>query len=186
MTRKTVSAHRTIRTFALLWSVSYDCFQRAENDENGRTFMLCASMVFSAFTVEAFLNHVGANRIEFWDYIERNSWRNKLKLFSMRFGISIDYRKRPFHTVKLMFQFRDALAHGKTKTMTEDTIQNLREGQRPTLPMTKWEKKITLRNAKLYLHDIDAVVHIFCDKANFDYIKLTGISDGGSISRAIM
>ena len=146
--------------------------------------MLSSSMVFSAFTVEAFLNHVGANQTKFWPSVERKlSPPDKLDLFATIFDLKIDFGKRPFQTFKRMFRLRDALAHGKTESMTEDSTQFLREGERPKLPLTNWEKEINFRNAKTYYDDTKAIVQIICDKTGMDPMQLMVGSEYESITR---
>jgi hypothetical protein len=146
--------------------------------------MLSASMVFSAFTVEAFLNHVGANRTTFWSTVERKlSPPDKLGLLATFLGLEIDFSKRPFQTFRRMFRLRDALAHGKTESMTEDSTQFLRDGEHPKQPMTAWEKEINFRNAKIYFNDTKAMVQIICDKATMDPMELMVGSEYESITR---
>jgi hypothetical protein len=146
--------------------------------------MLSASMVFSAFTVEACLNHIGANRTTFWSSVERKlSPPDKLDLLANLFGLKIDFSKRPFQTFKRMFRLRDALAHGKTESITEESTQLLREGEHPKMPMTNWEKEINLRNAKIYFEDTKAIFQILCDKATMDPLDLFVGSDYESVSR---
>lgn len=81
-----------------------------------------------------------------------------------------------------MFRLRDALAHGKTESMTEDSTQFLREGERPKLPMTNWEKEINFRNAKIYYEDTKAIVQIICDKTGMDPMQLMIGSEYESIT----
>jgi hypothetical protein len=146
--------------------------------------MLSASMVFSAFTVEAFLNHVGANRTTFWSSVERKlSPPDKLDLLANLFGLKIDFSKRPFQTFKRMFRLRDALAHGKTESMTAESTQFLREGECPQMPMTNWEKEINFRNAKIYLEDAKAIFQILCVKVSMDPMDLMVGSEYESVSR---
>jgi hypothetical protein len=146
--------------------------------------MLSASMVFSAFTVEAYLNHIGANRTKFWPSVERRlSPPDKLDLLVSLFGLKIDFSKRPFQTFKRMFRFRDALAYGKTEYMTEESTQFLREGERPKMPLTNWEKEINFRNANIYLEDTKVIFQILCVQASMDPMDLFVGSEHGSVSR---
>jgi hypothetical protein len=70
---------------------------------------------FSAFTVEAFLNHLGSKRLPEWNRIE---WqlgpKDKLRLIKKKLALSIDLRRRPFSTFPTMLRVRNALAHGRT------------------------------------------------------------------------
>ncbi|MFB8832113.1 hypothetical protein ACE0DR_28690 [Azotobacter sp. CWF10] len=48
-------------------------------------------VVFMAFTVEAYLNSLGARKIEFWDEIERIPWRNKVNVLHLHAGKEADW-----------------------------------------------------------------------------------------------
>jgi hypothetical protein len=135
--RVRVSATTTVYTFAYLRSVSWACRKRAQEESAGRNLFAASSMVSSAFSIEAYLNHLGANLIEFWDTIERKlSPREKLDLLTMILRIQLDYGKRPFQTFAKMFAFRNALAYGRTESLTEDSLQVLSEDDIPDLPRT--------------------------------------------------
>jgi hypothetical protein len=179
-----ISAHRTVNTFARLRTISYECYERAKETNAGSTLMLSASMVFSAFTVEAFLNHIGANRTTFWSSVERKLLpRDKLDLLANLYDLEIDFSKRPFQTFKRMFRLRDALAHGKTESITEESTKLLREDEQPEISMTNWEKEINFRNAKMYFDDSKALFEILCTKTSMDPMDLMVGSEYESISR---
>jgi len=46
--------------------VSWYAFQFAKTDERARVNHMFISMAFDAFTLEAYLNHLGVTRIPFW------------------------------------------------------------------------------------------------------------------------
>lgn len=163
-----VSTRKTVYTFVRLRSISVELLGRANSGEHGQSLMLSASMVFSAFTFEAFLNHVGASQTNFWTSVERLAPLTKLELISTIKSFNVDLKKRPFQTIKRMFRFRDALAHGKTQEIYKESIQFLKEDERPQPPMTDWEKEITLGNAKLYLDDTRAAMTMICDKCGIE------------------
>ena len=168
-----VSASRTINTFSYLSSVSSDCLERAEIDENGRNLMLAASMVFSAFRLEAFLNHIGSMKIPFWTTIERKLTPiDKLEVISAYLTVKINFGKTPFQTTKRMFRFRDALAHGKTQELNEETIQYLEDDEKPSIPFTDWEKEISIDTAKTFKKDVKDIIELLCKNAKIDLSEI--------------
>jgi hypothetical protein len=168
-----ISASRSINTSSFLSSISRDCLKRAEDDINGRSLMLAASIVFSAFKLEAFFNHIGPLKIPSWSLIERKITPiDKLLVISDYLGVNVDFGKAPFQTVKRMFRFRDALAHGKSQELNEETIQYLEEGEIPTLPMTDWEKEISIDNAKLFKNDVSKIIELVCQSADIDFREM--------------
>jgi hypothetical protein len=167
--KKSIHARKYVVTCAYLRSISRECLEHAEESPDGRSLYLSASMVFSAFTVEAFLNHVGLERVPSWDLVERKlSPLEKMELLSRLAGITVESGKRPFQTLSKMFKFRDSLAHGKTEVVVQQSIQSLKPGQKPDLPKTEWEKEISLPTAKRYFDDATAIVRLFTDKLGLE------------------
>ncbi len=82
----------------------------------GRNYHYVTAIVFSAFAVEAAVNHVGIDHVPDWSKNERRmgGWEKKLKTLATRFGMPLDFTTRPAQTVKAAFEVRDKLAHGKT------------------------------------------------------------------------
>ena len=171
MSKRTVrvSATTTFYTFAYLRSVSWACRQRAGQEVSGSNLFAASSMVFSAFSIEAYLNHLGTSLVEFWDTIERKlSPREKLDLLAGILRIELDYGNRPFQTFTKMFAFRNALAHGRTESLTQDSLQVLSEDDVPDLPRTSWEEAISIDNASRYLDDAKEIVLILNEKAGLE------------------
>lgn len=126
-------------------------------------------MVFAAFSLEAYLNHLGRAVTEFWDSVERKlSPREKLDLLASVLRFRIDYASRRFQTFVAMFAFRNTLAHGKTESLTEESVQTLADGDVPELPKTTWEEAISLENASRYLSDSKEIVLQLNLKAGLD------------------
>ena len=75
-----------------------------------------AAGVFSAFTVEAYMNHLGQNQVAGWGILERKlSPREKLDFLSTALHFTVDWSRRPYQSFDVMLKLRDALAHGKTE-----------------------------------------------------------------------
>lgn len=70
-------------------------------------------VVFMAFTVEAYVNSLGARHIDFWDQIERISWRNKVEILHVHAGQRADWGGKQLQYAAELFSLRDRLAHGK-------------------------------------------------------------------------
>lgn len=82
----------------------------------GRNYHYITAVVFSAFAVEAAVNHVGEDHVQDWAKNERQmgGWEKKLNILATKIGMVLDYRTSPAQTVKAAFELRDKLAHGKT------------------------------------------------------------------------
>lgn len=81
----------------------------------GCIYHCISTVLFSAFAVEAALNHVGALIDSDWeDKKERMPWGTKLTHIQKALGFTFDHSKTPAKTLNEMFTVRDRLAHGRT------------------------------------------------------------------------
>lgn len=70
-------------------------------------------VVFLAFSIESYLNTLGARSIEFWDEIEKISWKRKIEILHKKVAKTADWGKEPLQFATEVFRLRDKLAHGK-------------------------------------------------------------------------
>lgn len=83
-----------------------------EQDEPGRV-PLAPVVVFLAFSVESYLNSLGARAIPFWDEMERLPWKSKVNALHTAAGRNPDWGQEPLQFATEVFRLRDKLAHGK-------------------------------------------------------------------------
>jgi hypothetical protein len=160
--RVKVVKDRKVNTYSELWRVSYWTLDQAKSEKKGSYFQIMASLVFTAFTLEAYLNHIGQTMFEDWKDTERNmSPYEKMDLIAKKLDLKIDYGKRPFQTMKQLLEFRNDIAHGKTVLLQEEKtkIVNLDndEYMHNTLE-TGWEKYCTLTKATRARNDIESII----------------------------
>jgi hypothetical protein len=74
-------------------------------------------VVFMAFTIEAYLNSIGARKIPLWPHLERQPWRRKIQILHEVTGKSTDWGAQPLQFATEIFGIRDQLAHGKPDTV---------------------------------------------------------------------
>ena len=117
-------------------------------------------MVFSAFCLEAFLNHLGKLKHPKWRKLrkKRISPKTKLNLISEEVGFTVDYGERPFKTLPLIFRFRNKLAHAETVNLSEEGEIILDEDGQPPKPLTWWEKLVTIEGAQCFVDDSEAMI----------------------------
>ncbi len=164
-----VNQFREVRTFTILRAVSWYTYKLAAEDEHGRFLHLISSMVFTAFCLEGFLNHVGQEKIEFWETLKRKlNPSEKLKIICELLKIQPDYSKRPFQTFKEIFKLRDQFAHSETYKFIEEHIYMLEMGENPPEPLAPWEKQISINKTKRFLDDSKAIITEISKAANYD------------------
>jgi len=103
-----------VKTFCDLSNGAYVLLEKSKENIEGSYYTTMASILFSAFTFEAFLNHLGSKKIKFWEEIESISVTNKYAVLCKAFGVTPQLGVRPYQTIKSLFQFRNAIAHGKS------------------------------------------------------------------------
>jgi len=86
-------------------------------------------VVFMAFTVEAYLNSLGARKIEFWDQIERIPWRKKVEVLHLHAGKELDWGSKPLQYASQLFTLRDKLAHGKAELIEGPVCASRQEAE---------------------------------------------------------
>jgi hypothetical protein len=70
-------------------------------------------VVFLAFSIESYLNSLGARKLCIWDELERLPWKKKMTILHKAAGRSPEWGKDPLHFATQVFALRDKLAHGK-------------------------------------------------------------------------
>jgi len=168
-----VSQHRALNTYALLGNASWHALQDGRERVKGSFFEWMTAGVFAAFSLEAYLNHLGERRIRHWGRIERGlSVSEKLDLLLADLGQAPDLSRRPFQTVSELVKFRNELAHGKTQRLSETSTRKLFSGQSIPEPLTWWERQCTERGATRFHEDVRAVIEQLHAWAGLDALGL--------------
>ena len=189
MKRIVYTGKREIRTFVDLHRGARFFIQKAERESEGSYYTTMGALLLTAFTFEAYLNHLGEKRLKFWPEIESIKVMNKCSVLCKDLGIAPDFSRRPYQTLKLLFKFRNAIAHGrsqiveKTKEVASvrDTYGNLQEH----IPKAKWEEYCTLENARRAIRDVEEIITEMHKKAGLgDYPFISGVTIGDFTSKS--
>ena len=168
-----VTKERNVTTYAEMWHTSYCLLVKGREELKMSVHQFRASLIFTAFTIEAYLNHIGAIIFFCWEDLERLSPKQKLNIIAERLNIKIDYGKRPWQIMKKLFQFRNDIAHGKSLKVKSEKILPLEEHSdvdfSELLERTRWEKYCTEENAVRAREDVEAIVKIIHSTAGFGY-----------------
>ncbi|MHB1037565.1 MAG: hypothetical protein ACYC35_07575 [Pirellulales bacterium] len=167
--------------FAYLRIAAHNAFQTAQANPLGSNYQRISAVLFSAFAVEAHLNHVGENRLPFWSIVEpKLPWRAKLDLIAQQLGFDLDFGSRPFQTIIGVFRFRDRMAHGKTWADDDVKYQYTGSGEEESECLDPgwlrvWWDDNRVRRA---LEDADAVMTAIHRAAGFDTCTIWLMGDG--------
>ncbi|MFH2065784.1 MAG: hypothetical protein ABIK15_11360 [Pseudomonadota bacterium] len=151
-------ATREVRTYVDLFHGSDVLLKKSNIDENGSYYTTMGSLLLTAFTFEAFLNHVGDKKIKFWDEIEKLPVLGKYTVLCKEFGLETDWSKRPYQTFKLLFKFRNSIAHGKSEILEINKEVCATDEPWDHEPKTKIEEYCTDENAARCREDIEQII----------------------------
>ena len=156
-----------------LWTGAWGMIEQAKKEVEGSHYMYLASMLFSAFCLEAYLNYLGGQKVEFWQDIEKKlSVKEKRDLLCKLVDFKVDTGKRPFQTFKMIFDFRNDVAHAKPEILHGEG-QLVRRGDEPQMPETKFDM-VTLKNAQRFYDDTLAMIeelhkHLGLERSAFPF-----------------
>jgi hypothetical protein len=131
---------------------------KTEQDQKGSYYTIMSSLLLTAFTFEAYLNHLGDKTIKFWEEIESIKIMDKYSVLCKELGINPDFSRRPYQTLKSLFRFRNSIAHGKSKILIEIKAVSWQDDAHTHEPRTEWEEYCELNNAKRAKEDISEVI----------------------------
>lgn len=167
-----VTKERNVTTYAEMWHTSHCLLVKGQEELRISVHQFRASLVFSAFTLEAYLNHIGAKIFSCWEDLEGLSPKKKLNVIAERINVEIDYGKRPWQIMKKLFDFRNDIAHGKSIKVKSEKILPLEKYSdddfNELFERTRWEKYCTEKNAVRAREDVEAIVKIMHKAAGFE------------------
>ena len=189
-----VSKQRHVHPYAELWHASQCVLEIGLRDPIGSSWQFLSSAVLTAFTFEAYLNHIGPQTVDDWATKERFPVWSKFKHLRKALGVTFPVGKsvRPLKTVVDLFAFRDYLAHGKSHKLSSEKKQSIEEYERENADLvgfrlrTDWESCIqTAEFAERARQDVELVIRKLdaARKNNLDILFASGI---GSYSATLL
>ena len=159
---------KVVFTYNYVRNISHLALEEAKQKEKRRDDNCIISMLFTAFCLEGYLNHIGSEKTEFWMHIEHCKPREKLAVLAKVLNHDIDWSCRPFQTFDAIFSFRNKLVHPKTHYLSMGGEQKLDEKGHPTLPLSGWEKMVNLGMAEKFFNDSTKIIETLHSKAGFE------------------
>ena len=137
-------------------------------DPRGSTYTIIGSLTLTAFAFEAYLNHIGIKKLGLWDESERMGVMDKYHGVCGKLGLTPDFGRRPYQTLRRLFSFRNAVAHGKTEEVEEKKIVSADSDPHEHAPTTFWQKCLTLEFSKRAHDDVEKIIEELHYKAGGD------------------
>ena len=170
---------REVRTFVDLAHGADVLIEKSVETAKGSYYTTMGALLLTAFTFEAYLNHLNKEIFKFCDEIEKLNVLPKYSVLCKHFGLTPDFSSRPYQTLILLFRFRNAIAHGKSVIIQETKAVDLSD----TLPnwgaKAHWEEYSVLANAQRAKKDISQIIvelHKVADLG--DYPFMYGVASG--------
>jgi len=150
---------RTLISFVLMYYTSKHFLELARQSQESRFYNCMASMIFCAFSLEAYFNQIGENKLKHWKSIQRKLGpEEKLNLFNDIYKFPIDRGSRPFLSMKKIFEYRNRIAHPKNQVIVNEPKEKLKDGEIPKLLKTDWENQTSIDEAELFFTDTEAMI----------------------------
>jgi hypothetical protein len=180
-----VKRTREFRAFAELSHANRVLLENAQEQREGWLYECMASILTSAFKIEAYLNHAGTALFPDWGKKDRLSVKKKLNIIRSHLGMGIKDEQRPYSTLEDLFRFRNALAHGRDEIL--DPPESIEEGNveeiRRKYPQTFWESKCTVEFAERADKDTEDIIKDLHSKAGLPKNDLRRAGRGYSLRR---
>lgn len=166
MSKATVSGRQTTNTFAYMFIGAKAMLEQAERDQDSQLYNLVSCLIYCAFTIEAYINHLGQLKCNDWNRKERTmSKLKKFKSLCGEAGIDPDFSQRPYLTLRELFLFRDKMAHGKTTTESVRKEVDLTGDSLRFTTESEWQEFSTIENARRAIEDTEELVKELHEKS---------------------
>lgn len=170
---------REVRTFVDLAHGADVLITKTEQEPKGSYYTTMSALLLTACTFEAYLNHLGEKTIKFWGEIEPVKVMDKYSVLCKNLGLTPDFSKRPYQTLKALFTFRNAIAHGKSQILQETKEVSLQDDPHDHIPKAHWEEYSILENAKKAKDDVSQIITELHKSAGFgEYPFIHGVGMG--------
>jgi hypothetical protein len=161
-----VRGKRTVPTYTTLRAVSWYANELAKSDLRGRLNHIITSMLFNAFTMEAFLNHLGSRQLTFWPPLkEKLSPREKLDVLCQVLDFQPDFGRSPWQSWGFIFRLRNLLVHAQTETVPFEGEIRGEEFHIKDWPKAKWEEYMSIDKCQRFLDDTKSMIKELAAKA---------------------
>ena len=94
---------REVRSYAELAHGVSVLIEKTEQESKDSFYTAMSALLLTAFTFEAYLNHLGWKKIETWDKDDRASVLDKYGKLCKYFQLHPDYARLPYQTLKTLF-----------------------------------------------------------------------------------
>lgn len=151
MSRKVYSYKHTL-------TIAEEMLRQAKNNENLEWHNSISTIIFCAFSLEGFLNHIGDELVIGWNELGKNlKPKEKLVLLIDKYNIKVDFGRSPFQSFRVIFEIRNQLAHPKTKKHI-NSKHKLKINDNVEWNADRWEIYANLKDAEKIFNDTKQII----------------------------
>jgi hypothetical protein len=148
----------------------------------GSYHQFLGSIVFTAFALEAFLNHVGESLFLSWPELEKLTPKGKTDVITEKLGIAVNYGVMPWQIVPEIIGIRNKIAHGKNELLQDErmlTVDNY-DQKMGVILRAPWQEYATQQNAEKARDKVEEICKIIWAKTSFKEHELfrSGMQSG--------
>ncbi|MBP4001509.1 hypothetical protein [Pseudomonas koreensis] len=175
---------QTTKTFSYLFVGATRALESAENEEEGQFYELMNCLILQAFTVEAYLNHLidgpDEHEMELSFKKARPSVWEKYEAIATALGMDKPKLVDAYPQVAATLEFRNALAHGRTESISVNEILDSDEAPHRASndQLPDWMNFCDVENARNGLAKVRELVETLHDKAGLGKHPLSTLGGG--------
>ncbi len=174
-----IKKERQVNTYSHMWHTALVLHRTSGTAGNDSIHLNRASLIFLAFSMEAFLNHIGHLSSEPFDSFERLKIKEKVSVLSRSIGFKTNFGRRPWQILKPLFSYRNDIAHGKTTLPPieikkefylgpNDSFKKIEPKLHKIEMQTPWEKFCNEKNVDRVISDLRQIFEIISKAAGIE------------------
>jgi hypothetical protein len=126
-------------------------------------------ILFSAFCLEAYLNHIGSFNVQDWDEVKMEEPKVKIKSICDHIEYPLDLGRRPFQSFTHIMKYRNLMVHAKSEFLQATRKEKIDfRSEIPEMELADWEKITTLDYAEKYFEDTGLMIMALHKAAAFE------------------
>ncbi|WP_072679611.1 hypothetical protein [Arcobacter sp. LA11] len=173
----------TYKSFAYNFKASSFFLKNAETSKEGAYYNRLSSLLFSALTLESYINHKGYEECtdwEKWDKEQKPSIKNKIKKLYTIYSKDVNFNDKPFSTINILFKIRDEIVHGRTYIISKK-IKNPPNNSKAAQSNVEStiERYCKIKKVKKFNKDIQSIIEMINEDSNNKVSKSKLWSLGG-------
>jgi hypothetical protein len=178
------SRERLLITYAEHWHSSRTFLKLGIENPIGSYHQFLGSLVFTAFSLEAFLNHVGDALFKSWPELEKLTPKGKVDVITEKLGIKVDYGSMPWQIVPEIIGVRNKIAHGKNELLQDERMLTVDtyDKKMGEILRAKWQSYATQQSAERAREKVEEICKAIWARTEFKEHELFDI--GGQTGSA--